>query len=344
MKALGTLVVVASALLATLSFVPAARGAEASWSFDTPSWDYGLLKPVSGAATHTFTLTNTGDVQLAVGFLSVGSEGDFSISENRCGKLVPGASCEIDIAFEPLSVGPKSGEVQVSDLSGVVPSAAAALTGSGAGPRLTADLPWGSFEETAVGSVSRPITFTVANEGTLGLALTEVRLGASSANAGIDQFRLRGGSCVPGLVLEPARTCTVDVAFAPTRLGYQEATLVLIGDASGSALIRTLSGRGTAAVPPLTFVPPPRAPDVAIVRRPARKTDARRAAFWLRGSTGATGFVCKLDDGEFEACASPARFPGLRAGRHRFVVRAFGSSGIWGAPAVYRWWIRRSTG
>ena len=341
MGARGWLTSIALALLVALSFAPAARGAEASWSFDTASWDYGLVKPGSGPVMHTFVLTNTGAVQVSVGFLSVGSEGDFSIGENRCGKLAPGASCEIEIAFEPVSAGAKTGEVQVSDLSGVVAPASADLAGVGAGPHLTSDLLGGYFDQVAVGSVSGPKTLTFRNEGTLGITLTEVRLGAASLNADADQFRLLGGSCAPGLLLEPGQSCTVDVAFAPTRVGYQEATLVLIGDAPNSALIRTLGGRGFASNPPLRFVSPPRPPDVAIVRRPAKSTEARRAAFWLRGSAGAVGFVCKLDDGDFEACGSPARFRDLRAGRHRFAVRAVADAGLWGSLVVYRWWIRR---
>lgn len=332
----------ALALLAALSIAPTARGAEASWSFDTPSWDYGLVKPISGSAMHTFVLTNTGEVQLSVGFLSVAGEGDFSIGENRCGgKLAPDASCEIDIAFEPISAGPKAGEVGVADLSGIVAPASADLLGEGAGPRLTSDLLGGYFDQAAVGSVSGPKTFTFTNEGILGLTLTEVRLGASSSNSDADQFRLLGGSCAPGLLLEPARSCTVDVGFAPTRVGYQEATLVLIGDAPNSALIKTLAGRGFAPIPPPLFAQIPRGPEVAIVRRPAKSTDARQASFWLRGSAGATGFVCKLDDGDFRACGSPARFQGLRAGRHRFAVRAVAATHRWGPLVTYRWWIRR---
>ncbi|HYJ21837.1 MAG TPA: choice-of-anchor D domain-containing protein [Solirubrobacterales bacterium] len=331
------------ALLAALSLAPAARGADASWSFDTPSWDYGLVKPGLGPATHTFVLTNTGVVQLSVGFLSVASEGDFSIGENRCGgKLAPGASCEIDIAFEPNSAGPKVGEVQVADLSGIVAPASADLIGAGAGPRLTSDLLGGYFDQAAVGSVSGPKTLTFTNEGTLGLTLTEVRLGASSLNADADQFRLLGGSCAPGLVLEPERSCTVDVGFAPTRVGYQEATLVLIGDVPNSTVIRTLAGRGFAPRPPLIFAQIPRGPEVVIVRRPAKSTTLRHAAFWLRGSADAVGFVCKLDDGDFRACGSPARFQDLRAGRHRFAVRAVASTHRWGPLVTYRWWVRRS--
>jgi hypothetical protein len=331
----------ALALLAALSFAPAARGADASWSFDSASWDYGLVKPAS-SALHTFTLTNTGDVQLSVDFLSVGSEGDFSIGDNRCGgTLAPGASCEIDVAFEPLSSGPKTGEVGVADLSGVVAPASAGLIGTGAGARLTTDLPGGYFDQVALGGSSASKTFTVTNEGTLGITLTEVRLGASSRSADLDQFRLVGGSCAPGLVLEPARSCTVEVRFAPTRAGDHEATLVLVGDAPNSALIRTLAGRGLAPYPPLTLPLPGPPPIVAIARKPGKSTAVRSAAFWLRGSNGALGFVCKLDAGEFEPCASPARFPDLRAGRHRFAVRAVGEGGRWGPLVVYRWWIRR---
>jgi hypothetical protein len=78
-----------------------------------------------------------------------------------------------------------------------------------------------------------------------------------------------------------------------------------------------------------------------IAHRPAKSTDARQASFWLRGSADAVGFVCKLDDGDFRACRSPARFQDLRAGRHRFAVRAVTSTHRWGPLVVYRWWIRR---
>jgi hypothetical protein len=52
-------------------------------------------------------------------------------------------------------------------------------------------------------------------------------------------------------------------------------------------------------------------------------------------------FECRLDDGDWERCAPPVSFDGLRPGVHRFELRAVNTAGRWSPAARYAWRIRR---
>src|SRR5918996_3630066 len=130
----------AVAMLVVLAFVSSAKASEASWSFEPASWDFGTRIPGTGPSPpKAFTLTNTGEVELQSFFVAVGgSDGaGFSLTGNSCGKLVPGASCTIDVTFNPTIAGEKHGQLSVSSMGGLAPPASAELSGTGAGPRVS---------------------------------------------------------------------------------------------------------------------------------------------------------------------------------------------------------------
>lgn len=102
----------------------------ASGPLVVPLEGYGLLGPVVsvgskesqlgnvllGAATsHTFTVENSGDYQLYIqqAFLVSGTPKMFPLLSNTCsGQIVlPGASCEFTIGFEPTTPGEKDGSL-----------------------------------------------------------------------------------------------------------------------------------------------------------------------------------------------------------------------------------------
>lgn len=330
-------VIFAGAVLA-----PVARGAEASWSFDPPSWDFGTLVPESGESlTKEFTLTNTGDVDLTPVFFAVGgNEGaGFSLAGNDCGKLIPGASCEVGVGFEPETPGAKEGELHVSSQGGEVPQASAELRGRGAGPEVSVTPKTRDFGALPLGAVSAPQTFTVANTGSLDLKLSWLSF-ILYINGDTDQFEITGGTCAAGTVVPPGDSCTVEAVFKPTRPGPLAADL-LIDSNAGQAYAATVEGEGLAPVSTLgAFVP--FTGRAQIVHRPAKRTSKRHATFRLNGSP--TGyFACKLDDEKvFTRCDSPVRYRKLRPGRHRFTVRAL-SDFSWGPTTVYRWFVRRDS-
>ncbi|HEX3562642.1 MAG TPA: Ig-like domain repeat protein [Solirubrobacterales bacterium] len=85
--------------------------------------------------------------------------------------------------------------------------------------------------------------------------------------------------------------------------------------------------------------PPPPSPasppDTTITKAPKKKTTKRRPKFKFSSSQAGSSFQCRLDKGQFAACASPFKPPKLRLGKHVLRVRAIGPTGVADpAPAV----------
>jgi hypothetical protein len=330
-------------LLTTLFTAPIARGETASWSFDLSSWDFGVVVPGSGPTPpKTFTLTNTGDMELSVIFVSVGSEfgGNFSIAENKCQeKLAPGASCTISVIFNPSTAGPKSGQLAVASQGGLAPQASVELRGTGAGPAVAITPTTHVFDPLGVGAgPSLAKSFTVTNEGQLDLTISSIYT-AIFLYSDADQFPVTGGTCGAGVIVPPQGSCTVEVAFGPTRPGWLAADLFIASDAPGSPHRATVEGIGIASPVPFPLTLPVELPRAEIFRRPGRQTARRNASFWFRSSPTAAHFLCRLDGRKLHRCSSPVRYQGLRAGRHRFAVRAIDGNGRSGQTTVVRWHI-----
>ncbi len=345
-RALRSLYAMVATMLVALSYASSAKAADAGWSFDPDSWDFGTLVPGTGPSPpKVFTLTNTGDVELQVIFVSVGgNEGaGFSLVGNTCGKLAPGADCEISVTFDPSSSGAKEGQLGVASQGGLAPPATTELSGTGAGPVVSITPTSESFASLPLGALSEPRALTVTNVGSLDLMISsiEVRPNQIYSYPGAEppQFELAGGTCEVGAAMPPGGACTVDVTFAPTAPGALSADLRIGDNAPGSPHVASLEGFGIA--PPWQPPPPPPfvAPRASIVHRPSKRTVKRSAVFWLRGSPTATRFACKLDDSPFRISESPVRYPRLGEGRHRFVVRALDEDGRGGPPTVFRWRI-----
>ncbi|HEU5143338.1 MAG TPA: choice-of-anchor D domain-containing protein [Solirubrobacterales bacterium] len=322
-----------------LALAPPAYG-DASWSFDPPSWDFGTVVPGTGPTPpKAFTLSNTGDVELSAVFVMVGgNEGaGFGLAGNTCGKLAPGASCQISVDFDPSTPGAKEGTLQVASHGGLAPQASVELSGRGAGPELSVAPSTHEYPALPLGAVSPPHTFTVTNTGSLDLTLSWLAT-VTYIHGDEDQFEVSGGSCAPDQVLAPGGTCTVEVRFAPTRPGPLIGDLLISSDAPGSPHVVTLSGFGIQPQLPGFVLPPFVEPRVSILRRPAKVTNDPRAVFWLKASASAATVACKLDHEQwFKACESPVTYRNLRPGRHRFSVLAFDTFGRKGRPKVFRW-------
>ena len=94
--------------------------------------------------------------------------------------------------------------------------------------------------------------------------------------------------------------------------------------------------------PPKPVPPAPApTPSTSIFAGPTGAVRGRQAAFRF-GSDGSATFVCRLDGGKFETCASPKRYRGLSPGRHAFRVAARSDEGLVDpSPAVRRFRTRR---
>ena len=82
------------------------------------------------------------------------------------------------------------------------------------------------------------------------------------------------------------------------------------------------------------------APETQIQAAPPPLAGSRQASFQFDSPRPNSQFQCRLDGGDFAACASPQEFGNLPEGTHTFEVRAFDQYGnVDGSPAVYTWTV-----
>ena len=81
-------------------------------------------------------------------------------------------------------------------------------------------------------------------------------------------------------------------------------------------------------------------PETSIVAGPESVTSSPDATFTFSSNESAVTYECKLDTGQFAACASPKGYAGLSAGAHRVEVRAIDAAGnIDASAAAFSWTI-----
>ena len=81
-----------------------------------------------------------------------------------------------------------------------------------------------------------------------------------------------------------------------------------------------------------------RAPTAAVTLAPPGLSNSRSATLGFAADEPAT-FQCKLDNGGFEPCTSPASYAGLADGAHVFSVQARDAVGNMSAPVSHSWAI-----
>jgi META domain len=250
------------ALLVLVIAAPAAGAAGPSWSFETPRFDFGDT-PAAGGPTqpHEFVLTNTGDEAITIGKLviGVGVNHVFERTESTCPGgtvLEPGGSCHVLIAFDPTTSGRKTGYLKAEALNEEPPLAEVEFEGEGVGPTVSIEAERLEFGSVQDGVTSPRQTITVENRGPQPLQIYGVSnatwdfWGSTLEYPAATPFGLEGGSCKEGMVLAVSGTCTMEVAFTPSKVGMFSSILSLADNASpGSPQQIQLGGTGVAARP-----------------------------------------------------------------------------------------------
>lgn len=185
-------------------------------------------------ATQTVTLTNSGDVALALISAAV-LTGDFT-AVNGCGPTLPARSaCNIVVAFTPRSVGPLTGTLQVTD---VLRRQTVALSGTGrAGPGVSLLPSSLSFASTGVGVVGAGQVLTLTNNGGSPVVISGVTV--------VGDFGILSGggsTCMLGATIPVGNACTLQVAFLPTGAGLRTGSVTILSSAPTQTA--QLSGTG----------------------------------------------------------------------------------------------------
>ena len=194
---------------------------------------FGLQLVGTESRAQAVTLTNTGPITLDIS--SITTSNDF-LQTNTCGSsLPPGASCTIDVTFDPTAKGNRTGALTITDNAAGSPQTVT-LTGTGTVVELS---PLSvNFGDQKVGTISPPHTVTLTNTGSTPLSIRGIAI--LGANFGDFAQTTTCGSSVPANA-----SCTIDVRFAPTATGTRQASMKVRDDGGGGAQRVKLAGTGT---------------------------------------------------------------------------------------------------
>jgi hypothetical protein len=172
---------------------------------------------------------------------------DFTTSSDTCPKsgstLAAGATCTIDVIFEPTASELADAQILITTSNGDVYGNV--LTGSGNIPiTLTPRYPvFGGY--TLLGTTTAPITTTFTNDSGVNIVFTLIDLESAFQN----DFTLSPTSpclTLPNATLAPGASCTTQVTYHPSVTGGETVTEVFYGNFTEQKQGAIFSGKGTA--------------------------------------------------------------------------------------------------
>jgi probable HAF family extracellular repeat protein len=219
--------------------------------------DFGYQPVGTTSAAQTVTLTNVGEVPLAVEGLSFGGPNParFAISSDTgetapgvASLLVPGASRTVQVTFNPLAANSYASALVIHDNDTHQGSVhRVPLSGMGGLPAVSLGPP-GPFDfgSQIVGTTHDGATIAIGNIGHAPLVIHRVTLtGAAAAEFNVTELS--------EVTLAPGEDRTIVVRFTPAARGTRSATLGIESNAPGSPNQVALTGNGLA---PLVSISP----------------------------------------------------------------------------------------
>ena len=202
-----------------------------------PSLNFGTQVVGSQSPVQKVVLTNAGRSTLTINSIAVtGIDASDFGEENDCGfSLQPKAHCTIDASFNPTRVGPRLAAVTVTDNAAGSPQTVP-LSGIGVtlGPNATLSTKNLTFAIQLVGTTSAVQPVTLSDYGSETLDITSIVASTDFSEKDHCDSSLR-----------PGASCTINVAFAPTRGEHRTGTLLITDNAANGPQTLNLKGTGT---------------------------------------------------------------------------------------------------
>ena len=182
--------------------------------------------PVGDTVTKNITVKNTGTNLLFMGGVTSNDPEFAATGATTCsgGGLGHLATCTIAIGFTPSALGMHSATLLVHDNASSSPQHVAA-SGDGIADMTVTPTSF-MFTSTKIGS-EKTKTITVSNKQTNSVSLT---MPPSFSGNNPTDFSVTGGSCLaltPASTLAAKTACTLIVAYAPSALGTESATMAV---------------------------------------------------------------------------------------------------------------------
>ena len=203
--------------------------------------NFGSLAIGSTSDPMTVTVTNSTPAIVNISSVTIsetGSSVDFHQMSTTCAEtLAVGASCTVQVTFQPTVAGPLSASVEVTDDAPGSPQSAT-LSGTGtAAPVATFSTTTVTFAAQGVGTQSAAQMVTLTNTGTAVLNIEGISI--TGANAG--DFT-QTDDCVASMAV--SAVCTFNVKFTPAAAGARSASITIDDDAPGNPHSIALMGTG----------------------------------------------------------------------------------------------------
>jgi hypothetical protein len=186
------------------------------------------------SSPQAITLTNGGTISVNLSGITFAGASMASFGQtNTCGaSLAGGASCQINVTFNPAIAGSAAAFMNIASTAVNNPSSVY-LTGSTQGPAATLSPASVTFPNQYVGTSGNPQSVTVTNNGTVTLTITNVAASPSD----FATLNACGSSLAVGA------SCAIGVFFDPTTGGTRTGTLT-ITDNAGDPQTVPLTGTG----------------------------------------------------------------------------------------------------
>jgi len=220
----------------TVSLSGTGTGARYTASATSLAFGNQAVKTVSIAKT--IRLNSTGVRAVPITSIALAGPNPHQFKQtNNCGtSLAAGASCAINVTYNPTVTGLKTATLVVTAGDGAG-TKTAALSGTGVIAAYTAAPSSLAFGNEPLNLASSAKTVTVNNTGAAALPITSIVLGGTNPL----QFA-QTNNC--GTSLAVGASCAIKVTFKPTTTGSKVATLTLAVGGGASNKVVSLSGTG----------------------------------------------------------------------------------------------------
>jgi trimeric autotransporter adhesin len=201
------------------------------------------------------TLSNaTGTGALVISSITFGGTNTTDFTQtNNCGTTVAvGATCTINVVFNPTSVTPpaRGATLIITDNAADSPQSVP-VTGTAIAPAISITPTSLTFASQTVKTPSAPQTVTIKNMGTGPLSFTGTGITISGANAA--DFSIVAATDTCSAPLAAGAMCSFNVVYNPAAAGTSTAMIVVADSVPSSPQLIPLSGTATATPPALTL-------------------------------------------------------------------------------------------
>jgi endo-1,4-beta-D-glucanase Y len=228
------------------------------------SHDFGSVVSGSSGSAVTFTIENTGNMNLTLSgtpkvAISGTNTADFTIVQTGVTSPVAGAgTTTFTITFSPSAIGSRTAAITIANDDSNESSYVINLTGTGtsspipeinvkAGATNVAAAGSFDFGSSPIGTATSATTFTIENIGTASLTLSGTpKVSIAGTNAG-DFTIVQTGVTSP---VATAGTTTFTITFNPSATGARTAAITILNnDSDEGSYVINLTGTGTVALP-----------------------------------------------------------------------------------------------